>query len=61
MSVIEETSLVEGDAENKLSPEGFDELASSDSLLVLFELVITDSDFGLVPFFLLLVLGLAGW
>jgi hypothetical protein len=60
MSVIEETSLVEGDVENKLSPEGFDESASSDSLLVLFELVITDSDFGLVPFFLLLVLGLAG-
>lgn len=54
MSVTEETSLIEGDAENKLSPEGFEEFASSDSF-------ITDWDFGLVLFFLLLVLGLVGW
>lgn len=59
MRVTEETSLVEGDAENKLSKEGFDEFVSSDSLLVLFDFVLTDSDVG--PFFLLLILGLAGW
>ena len=62
MSVTEETSsLVEGDAENKLSKEGFDEFPSSDSLLVLFSFAAADGDLGLVPCFLLLLLGLAGW
>lgn len=62
MSVTEETaSLVDGDAENKLSKEGFDEFKNSNSHLVLFNFVGTDWDLGLVAFFVLLVLGLASW